>query len=103
MPPAPTAQLALQDSTISTACGTPSTTQAVVDATGQSAQTLVQWGGTAPGIRGFPGSGSATIGPYSSVTGADGSDTVTVTATVTDALGRAVKATRTLTVDLAPC
>jgi RNA polymerase sigma factor (sigma-70 family) len=103
LPPAPTVRLALRDAAISTACGTPSTTQAVVDATGQSAQTVVRWGGTAPGSRAFPGSGSATIGPYSSVTGADGSDTVTVTATVTDALGRAVQATRTLTVNLAPC
>jgi hypothetical protein len=37
VPPAPTLQLAIRDSAISTACGTPSTTQAVVEATGQSA------------------------------------------------------------------
>jgi hypothetical protein len=103
VPPAPTLQLAIRDSAISTACGTPSTTQAVVEATGQSAQTVVKWGGTAPGSHAFPGSGSATIGPYASVTDADGSDTVTVTATVTDALGRVVQSARTLTVNLAPC
>lgn len=101
--PAPTVDLALRSSRISTACGSPSTTGAVASVTGDGARTTIQWGGTAPGSQSFVGSGSATIGPYSSVSSSSGTDTVTVTATVTDALGRTASTSRSLSVVLAPC
>ena len=103
LPAAPTARLALSDSAIQTACGTESTTVASVAAAGSGVTTVVSWDGTAAGSRQFPGSGSVTIGPYSSVDDASGTDTVTVTATVTDQLGRTASAVRTFTVTVAPC
>ena len=105
LPAAPTVHLSLRDPALFTApsCGTPKTTVASVVATGVGAETVVTWNGTAPGSKAFPGSGKATVGPYDTVADASGTDTVTVTATVTDELGRVVTATRTLTVSIAPC
>jgi hypothetical protein len=96
-------QLALSETALQTSCGSRSTSVATVTATGSAVRTVVRWDGTAPGSASFAGSGSATVGPYPSVADASGTDTVTVRATVTDAAGRVVTATRTLTVTVAPC
>ena len=103
LPAVPTVRLTLKDSAIQTSCGSPSTTVAGAVVTGAGATTVITWDGTAPGSKAFAGSGTATIGPYQSVADADNVDTVTVTATVTDALGRKATATRTLEVQLVPC
>jgi hypothetical protein len=96
-------QLTLKDAAITTSCGSPNKTTASAVVSGSGAQTVIAWNGTSPGSKAFAGSGSATIGPFSSVTDADNVDTVTVKATVTDSVGRKATATRTLEVQLVPC
>jgi hypothetical protein len=103
LPPLPTVQLTLKDAAITTSCGSPNKTTASAVVSGSGAQTVIAWNGTSPGSKAFAGSGTATIGPFSSVTDADNVDTVTVQATVTDSLGRKATATRTLEVQLVPC
>jgi hypothetical protein len=104
LPPLPTVRLALSDDAIGTACDPGNNTSvATATVTGAGARTVISWNGTAPGSEAFVGSGSATIGPFQSVNDADNVDTVTVTATVTDALGRKATATKTLEVQLVPC
>jgi RNA polymerase sigma factor (sigma-70 family) len=101
--PGPTVALALSETAIQTACGDPTTSEATVTATGSGLRTVVAWNGTAPGSKELAGSGTATVGPYQSVTSPSGTDTVTVRATVTDDRGRSVTTSRTLTVSIAPC
>lgn len=103
VPAAPTVALSLSETALSTSCGSPTTTVATVTAGGSGARTVLSWDGTAPGQRAFDGSGEVAIGPFESVAGPGTTDTVTVRATVTDALGRSVTAVRTFTVSLAPC
>ena len=103
LPAGPTVRLALSDDAIQTACGTEKTTVASVVASGFGARSTVSWDGTAPGSKAVAGSGSVTIGPFSSVADTSGTDTVTVRAVVTDRLGRSVSAVRTFTVSVAPC
>jgi RNA polymerase sigma factor (sigma-70 family) len=100
LPAAPHVTLALSDTAIQTSDG--STTKATATVSGTGTTTKITWNGTAPGSKTFPGSGSATIGPYSSVSSPSGTDTITVTATVTDAFGRKATATRTFTVSVTP-
>jgi RNA polymerase sigma factor (sigma-70 family) len=103
LPPLPTVRLRLTDNAIQTSCGSPSTTVATATVTGAGTQTVISWDGTAPGGKAFAGSGSATIGPFQSVTSPSNEDTVTVRATDKDALGRKATTTRILEVQLAPC
>lgn len=103
LPPAPTVALALSEPAIWTSCGSPKTTTATVTASGQGATTRLTWDGTQPGSATFTPSGSRVLGPYESVADPSATDTVTVTARVTDALGRTATAVRTFTVSVPAC
>ncbi len=98
-------RLEIADDSLDTACGTDTTTEAVVSSGSGTRLATLQWGGTAPEEHRFEGPGPhrVTIGPFTSVSDADGTDAVEVVATVVDAEGRAAPVTREITVAVAPC
>jgi hypothetical protein len=100
----PAVALRLSETAIGTSCGAPTTSVATATASGTGALTTrISWDGTAPGSREVSGTGAhaATVGPYAGTVAVQ--DVVTVTAVVTDALGRTATDTQQLTVSLAPC
>ena len=104
--PAPTVSLDVSPQTVETGCGSGVGATASLTIGGDpGVATTVSWDGPDAGQVTVDGRGSfdVRIGPFTQVSSDDGSDDLTVLATVRDAAGRSVSDTAPLEVRITPC